>query len=144
LFKKNEAKALMNDSDNDVFSETAQDHARDPRHFGPLPVFNGHAKVPGGCGDIMEFWVYVRSGELVRASFDTNGCGSSLACGSMAACLAQTKKIAEVMRIGQNEILDALGGLPERHRHCAQLAANALRAACEDYRVRGFMRSGKC
>ena len=130
----------MVDSDQGSFSETVQDHARNPRNLGPLPAFNGHAVVPGGCGDVMEFWVFVRGGELVRAAFDTNGCGSSLACGSMATCLAEKKQMPEVMRIGQNEILDALGGLPEKQRHCALLAANALRAACEDYRLHGKWR----
>ena len=122
------------------FSEIVLDHAHNPRNLGPPASFNGHAVVSGGCGDLMEFWVFVRGREVVRAAFDTNGCGSSLACGSMATCLAEKKRMPEVMSIDQNKILEALGGLPEKHRHCALLAANALRAACEDYRLHGSWR----
>ena len=34
--------------------------------------------------------------------------------------------------IGQQDILSALGGLPAEVEHCALLAANTLKAACED------------
>ena len=130
----------MVDSDHGNFSAAVQDHARNPRNLGPLPMFNGHAVISGGCGDLMEFWVFIRGGEVVRAAFDTNGCGSSLACGSMATCLAERKPMLKAMLIGQNDILNALGGLPEKHQHCALLAANALRAACEDHQLHGKWR----
>jgi NifU-like protein involved in Fe-S cluster formation len=37
------------------------------------------------------------------------------------------------LNIQQKDILDALGGLPKKNEHCALLAANTLKAACEDY-----------
>jgi len=115
------------------FSETARDHAVLPRHHGPLKVFDGHASITGPCGDTLEFWLTARNGKVDKVSFITDGCGPSLACGSMAACLAKGKRVEDAACLRQQDILEALGGLPKESEHCALLAANALKAACEDY-----------
>jgi Mrp family chromosome partitioning ATPase len=115
------------------FSEVARDHAAHPRNYGPLQGFDGHARITGPCGDTMEFWLTVRKGKVKRASFITDGCGSSLACGSVATSLAGGKDVKDVAALQQKDILDALGGFPMESEHCALLAANTLRAACEDY-----------
>jgi len=115
------------------FSATARDHAVQPRNHGPLEVFNGHTRITGPCGDTMEFWLLARGGKVERLSFITDGCGPSLACGSMATCLAEGKRIEDAAGLKQQDILDALGGLPEESKHCALLAVSTLKAACEDY-----------
>jgi len=40
---------------------------------------------------------------------------------------------AEVSKITQKDVLNALGGLPEESIHCALLAANTLKGAIKDY-----------
>jgi len=114
------------------FSAAARDHAMNPRHHGTLEVFDGHARITGPCGDTMEFWLLARNGKVEKVSFITDGCGPSLACGSMAACLAEGKRVEDAAGLRQQDILEALGGLPEESEHCALLAANTLKAACED------------
>jgi len=47
--------------------------------------------------------------------------------------LAKGKSIAEARKISQENVLDALGGLPEESQHCALLASNALKEAIKDY-----------
>ena len=116
--------------DLESFSATARDHAVHPRHHGPLEVFDGHARITGPCGDTMEFWLTARNGKVDKVSFITDGCGSSLACGSMATCLAEGKRVEDVAGLRQQDILEALGGLPKESEHCALLAANTLKAAC--------------
>ena len=112
---------------------TAMEHADDPRNMGPLDDFNGHAKITGPCGDTMEFWIQVQQGKIKNVSFITDGCGPSIASGSMTTCLAQDKKVDEAKSISQKYVLEALEGLPEESQHCALLAANTLKAACDDY-----------
>jgi Mrp family chromosome partitioning ATPase len=80
----------------------------------------------------MEFWLYVEHGRIVRATFTTDGCGHSILSGSACARLAESKALEEAMGIEQEEILDAVGGLPEESRHCALLAVDALKAAVAD------------
>ena len=117
----------------DNFYLTARRHAKDPRNKGALDTFNGHAKITGPCGDTMEFWLLADQDQIKKVSFITDGCDPSLACGSMTTCLAEGKSFAEIKSVTQKAVLDALGGLPEDHQHCALLAANTLAAACDDY-----------
>ena len=119
--------------DLDGFSAVVRDHAMNPRNHGPLKKFDGYSRITGPCGDTMEFWLMVRNDKVGQVSFLTDGCGSSLACGSMATTLAEGKRIGDVAALRQHDILNALGGLPPEHEHCALLAANTLKAACEDY-----------
>jgi Mrp family chromosome partitioning ATPase/NifU-like protein involved in Fe-S cluster formation len=116
-----------------VISEIAIDHAQNPRNYGPLDTFDGHARITGPCGDTMEFWFAARNGKVELISFITDGCGSSLACGSMATCLAKGKGVEDAAALRQRDILEALGGLPMGVEHCALLAADTLKAACEDF-----------
>ncbi|MDP8234908.1 MAG: P-loop NTPase [Candidatus Erginobacter occultus] len=115
------------------YSPTAFDHVRSPRHYGPLPTFNGRARITGACGDTMEFWLEVQGDRVKNISFITDGCGPSLASGSMAATLAAGQPLVEAAVLRQKDILEALGGLPAAVEHCALLAADTLQAACVDY-----------
>jgi nitrogen fixation NifU-like protein len=47
--------------------------------------------------------------------------------------LAKGKSVSEALKITQQDVLDALGGLPEDSRHCALLAANTLKEAIKNY-----------
>ena len=91
----------------------------------------------------MEFWVQVDEGIVSAASFTTTGCGPSRACGSMATELAEGRPVAEAKEISQQDILNALGGMPEAHRHCALLASNTLRAALENYQASASVKQMK-
>ncbi len=115
------------------YSRVALKHMRHPRNCGPLMSSMGHANITGPCGDSIEFWVLVRGNRLEEVSFIADGCGPSIACGSMTACLAEGKTLEEAAALGQQEILHALGGLPEESEHCALLAADALHAACDHH-----------
>ena len=104
-----------------------------PRNYGPLEQFDGHARITGPCGDTMEFWLQVREGHIVEASFTTDGCGPSRAAGSMVTELAMGRPLTEAARLEQSDVLAALGGLPRDSEHCALLAANTLKAAIADF-----------
>jgi nitrogen fixation protein NifU and related proteins len=114
-------------------SEAARSHATAPRNYGAMKDPEGNARITGPCGDTMEFWLKVRDGKAERVSFITTGCGPSLASGSMTVTLAEGKSIREAAALRQEDVLDALGGLPKESEHCALLAVTTLKAACEDY-----------
>ena len=116
-----------------VYSETVIDHAMNPRNVGNLNDANGFAKVTGPCGDTMEIWLRVTNDTVAEATFMTDGCGTTIAAGSMATELAKGKSVRQVLKITQQNIIEALGGLPEDSQHCALLAANTLREAVRDY-----------
>ena len=117
----------------EVYSEKAIDHFLNPRNLGKIAAPDGFARVTGPCGDTMEIYLKVRDGKVMNASFRTDGCGPSIASGSMVTELAKRKSLVEVQKITQDDVLDALGGLPEDSLHCALLAANTLKEAIKDY-----------
>ena len=116
-----------------VYSEKVIDHAMNPRNVGNIPNADGFATVTGPCGDTMEIWLKVKDGKVIKATFWTDGCGTSIACGSMATDMVIGKGITEARRISQDDVLRSLGGLPEESVHCALLAANTVREAVRDY-----------
>jgi nitrogen fixation NifU-like protein len=116
-----------------IYSETVIDHAMNPRNLGEMSDADGYARVTGSCGDTMEIWLKVMDGIIIQATFYTDGCGTSIASGSMITDMAKGKSITETQKIGQKNVLDALGGLPDESEHCALLAANTLREAVRDY-----------
>jgi NifU-like protein involved in Fe-S cluster formation len=46
--------------------------------------------------------------------------------------LAKGRRISIAIRICEQDVLEALEGLPEESQHCALLAANTLKAAIRD------------
>jgi nitrogen fixation NifU-like protein len=116
-----------------TYTKTVVDHALNPRNVGSMTHADGFGRVTGPCGDTMEIWLRVKNGAIAQATFWTDGCGTSIAAGSMVTELVRGKAIAEGLRITQQDVLDALGGLPEESIHCALLAANTLREAIRDY-----------
>ncbi len=105
-----------------------------PANFGPLKQANANARITGPCGETMEFWILVREGRIVEASFTSDGCENSIACGSAAARLAHWKTLEEAGTVTQEYVLKASGNLPKESDHCGLLAANTLKAAIDDYR----------
>ena len=116
-----------------TFSEKTIEHFLNPRNLGAIQASDGCSRITGSCGDTMEIYIKVRDDKVINASFWTDGCGPSIASGSMVTELIKGKNIIEAGKLTQNDVLDALGGLPDENKHCALLAANALKAAIKDY-----------
>ena len=116
-----------------VYTETVIDHSMNPRNLGDMEDADGFAKVTGSCGDTMEMWLKVKNGTIANATFLTDGCGTTIASGSIVTEMAKEKSLGEARRISQQDVLNALGGLPEESEHCALLAANTLKEAIRDY-----------
>jgi nitrogen fixation NifU-like protein len=118
----------------EIYSETTIDHFLNPRHYGVLEQADGQSQVTGPCGDTISIWLKVRDGAITEITFTTDGCGTSIASGSMVTVLAKGRMVEEAYNIGQQDVLDALGGLPEENEHCGLLASMSLKEAIKDYR----------
>lgn len=116
-----------------IYSETALDHGINPRNLEDLIESNAFSVVTGPCGDTMVIWLKINDETIIDTSFTTDGCAASLAAGSMVTEMAKGKSIVDALKIGQQDVLDALGGLPKESEHCALLAANTLKEAIDNY-----------
>jgi len=124
---------LVKEEMSKLYSQTVIDHAMNPRNVGNTEAADGYASVTGPCGDTMDIWLKVKDDTIVKATFMTDGCGTTIAAGSMVTELAKDNSISQALRTSQEDVLSALEGLPEESKHCALLAANTLRAAAKDY-----------
>ncbi|RMF94012.1 MAG: Fe-S cluster assembly scaffold protein NifU [Candidatus Schekmanbacteria bacterium] len=116
------------------YSDKVMDHFMNPRNVGEIEDADGVGQVGNpSCGDIMKLYIKVEDGKIVDAKFKTFGCGAAIATSSMVTEMVIGKTIDEAMKITKQAVADALDGLPPQKMHCSNLAADALKAAIEEY-----------
>ena len=124
-----------------LYNDTVMDHFLNPRNMGDVQEADGIGEVgAAACGDIMKISLKIRDGKIEDARFKTFGCGSAIASSSMATELIKGRTLEEAKNFSNQEVVDALGGLPPVKIHCSVLAEEALKAAIEDYETK---QSGK-
>ena len=123
-----------------LYNETVMDHFMNPRNMGDIKDADATGEVgAAACGDIMKITLKIDdvTQRVIDARFKTFGCGSAIAASSMATELIKGRTIEELQKNFNNDnIVDALGGLPPVKIHCSVLATEALNAALEDYKKR--------
>jgi nitrogen fixation NifU-like protein len=115
-----------------LYSETTIEHILHPHNADHLSNPDGYAAFDSGCGETMKIWLRARDNFIEDAAFWTDGCAATIACGSMSTDLVKGKSLTQALAITAQDIADALIDLPQGNFHCAELAANALRAALRD------------
>lgn len=117
-----------------MYSEKVMDHFSNPRNVGEIEDASGVGTEGNPtCGDLMSIYIKVEDDIITDIKFKTFGCGAAIATSSMITEMAMGKTIEEALKITRNDVADALEGLPPVKMHCSNLAADALRAAIEDY-----------
>lgn len=115
------------------YGSTIIEHWQKPCNWGIMNNADGYGKITGPCGDTMEMSVKIRDSAIEKCTFDTDGCGTTIACASIVTEMATGKTIGEARQINQTVVLKFCGGLPDDDQHCALLAANTLQKAIDDY-----------
>jgi len=121
------------------YNEVVIDHFMNPRNVGELPEAetDGFGLVGDpSCGDQMKLWIAVRDDRIARIAFKSFGCPGAIATSSMLTALAEGKSIEDARRITDDDVVESLGGIPEKKRHCSLLGVRALQAAIEDWEKR--------
>ncbi len=116
------------------YGEKVIDHFQNPRNLGRLDDPDGVGEYGDpGCGDT--FWVYIKveGGRIDDIRFQVYGCPSAVACGSALTEMAKGRTLDDALRIRNEDVLRALGGLPDPKEHCSNLGAEALHRAVYDY-----------
>jgi nitrogen fixation NifU-like protein len=118
------------------YNEYIVDLFHNPKNWGKPKDedFTVERSYKGPCGDTMQFFLKIDDGVIKDAHFITDGCGASVATGSQATLMTIGKSIEEVEKLTPEEIDQALHGLPDDHKHCAELAVRTLRRAINKYK----------
>jgi len=122
-----------------MYTEKVMDHFQNPRNVGELKEADGVGEVGNmKCGDIMKLYIKVGDNEVIEdIKFRTFGCGAAIATSSAITEIAKGMTVTEAEGVTNRQVAEELGGLPPIKMHCSNLAADALKAAIEDYRKRG-------
>jgi nitrogen fixation NifU-like protein len=119
------------------YSDKVIEEAHNPKNLGRMPEPDACGIVRGWCGDTMEIYLRLNGERIEQASFMTDGCGPSVACGSTLTAMIQGMSLDEASEVRPEDVLEALDGLPEESVHCAELTANTLRQAIDNWRAGG-------
>lgn len=125
-----------------VYSEIVKDHFFHPRN---VLLDDTHYKADGigvagspACGDTMIVWIKVdkKSQKIKECKWRTFGCASAIASTSIMSVMVTENggmDIKKTINLKPQQILERLGGLPDRKFHCSVLGNAALKEAINDY-----------
>ncbi len=118
------------------YNELVIDHFINPRNVGEMldQDADGFALVGDPeCGDQMKLWIKVEDDIITNVKFKSFGCPGAIATSSMATVLAKDKTIQEVKQLTDDDVIKALGGIPEHKEHCSLMGVGSLHEAIKDY-----------
>lgn len=112
------------------YNETVLDHFTNPRNIGEAAGATGTAVVRSGqCGDVLKLSLRVEGGVIREARMKTFGCAAAIASASILTILLKDRPVCEARAMKNDEVVRALGGLPEGKVACSVLAEDALKQA---------------
>jgi len=112
-----------------MYSPQVLDHFEHPRNAGAVADASASARIENpACGDILELTVRVLEGRIEEIRFKAKGCVAAMACGSALTELVRGKSVEDARKLSREELLAAVGGLPEASGHASHLAMDALGA----------------
>lgn len=118
------------------YNAVVLEHYRNPRNVGEFEGASATAQVGDpATGDVLRLSLRIENGIVVGARFKSFGCTAAIAAGSIATLLIEGKPLSAVEQVTNQDVVDALGGLPESKLHCSVLAEQAIRAALNGYRA---------
>src|SRR4030067_3727900 len=117
-----------------VYNETLIDHFMHPRNVGEIENPDSMAVVGDPtCGDFIRVYLKLEDGKISAFKFLTQGCPGAISTSSIATELAIGKTLEEALKLTDNDVIEAAGGIPARKAHCSLLAIKALHAAILNY-----------
>jgi nitrogen fixation NifU-like protein len=112
-----------------VYSEQIRTHYAAPRNVGSIADPSGKAIVKSPVdSDTVLITLRIEQGIVQDVA---------IACSSIATEMAKGKPVDEALKISEQAVADALGGIPDYKMRCSNLAPQAIRKAIENWKSRG-------
>jgi NifU-like protein len=118
------------------YTDTVQEHFIKPRNVGEIENASGTGNVGSlSCGDALKLTIKIDGDDIITdAKFKTFGCASAIASSSVLTEMIKGMPVEEAAKITNEDIAEALGGLPKEKMHCSVMGREALEAALADYK----------
>src|SRR5215469_17018245 len=109
-----------------MYSAQLLDYFQNPRNAGEIADPNASAEIQNpACGDVLRLTLRVEAERITEIRFKAKGCVASMACGSALTELVRGKTVTEARGLKRDDLIGAVGGLPQASTHAAQLALDA-------------------
>ena len=120
-----------------MYNDIVLDHLSNPRNIGVIEFPDGIGHTGNvSDGDKITLYIKVENNIISDIRLKVFGCGAAIASGSMLTELALGKTLEEALSITNEDVAEALGGLPPQKLLCSNIAATALHNAIKDYQLR--------
>jgi NifU-like protein involved in Fe-S cluster formation len=112
-----------------VYSPEVLDHFQNPRNAGEVESPDATAELENpACGDILRLTLKLDACRITEIRFRAKGCVPAIACGSALTELLKGHTVNEAQLLGREDLVRAVGGLPEASSHASHLAMDTLQA----------------
>ena len=113
-----------------MYSAQVIDHFQNPRNAGEVTNPNAAAQIENpACGDVLKLSMKIIDGRIIEIRFLAKGCVPTIACASALTELLQGKLVDQARSLRREELLRAVGGLPEASSHASHLVMDTLAQA---------------
>jgi len=114
----------------EMYSAQLLDHFQNPRNAGEITGADAAAETENPvCGDVLRLSLKTTAGKITEVRFKAKGCVAAIACGSALTELVEGKSLSEARNLQREDLVAAVGGLPQASTHAAQLALETFFAA---------------
>jgi nitrogen fixation NifU-like protein len=115
-----------------MFSPQVLDHFEHPRNSGLISAPDASVQLQNpACGDVLQLTLKLTDSRIAEIRFLAKGCVPSIACASALTELVRGHTIAGARAIRREQLVEAVGGLPQASSHASHLAISALHAALD-------------
>lgn len=113
-----------------MYSPQVLDHFQNPRNAGDVADPDASVQIENpACGDVLKLTLRIAERRIQEIRFRAKGCVAAMACASLITELVQHATVEEARKLRREDLVKAIGGLPEASSHASHLALEALTAA---------------
>jgi len=117
-----------------LYTEQVMDHFMNPRNIGVIEDASVIIQVGDPtCGDSLLLFLKLENDIVTDVKFKIKGCGAAIATSSMTTEIVKGMRLEEALAVTDEQVAEALGGLPEEKIHCSSLAVGAVHAGILRY-----------